>query len=66
MTSAFFFLLFTENGYSFFIIFPAPESKPVQKKKKGKQTTLLKSPPEKDKTNEKTTPSENKAPASKK
>jgi len=41
----------------------SPESKPAQKKKKGKQTTLLQSPPEKEKTNEKTAPSEKNAAA---
>ena len=51
----------------FIIIFPAPESKPAQKKKKGKQTTLLKSPAEKEKlANDKTIPAEKKAPAAKK
>ena len=50
----------------FNVIFLAPESKPAQKKKKGKQTTLLKSPPEKEKTNDKTTPLEKKATAVKK
>ena len=49
----------------FIIVFLAPESKPAQKKK-GKQTTLLKSPPEKEKANDKTTPSEKKANAVKK
>ena len=55
------------------LIFVAPESKPAQKKKKGKQTTLLKTPPGKEKptTDDKTPPEkvqhvEKKLPAAKK
>ena len=34
---------------SLFVLFAAPESKVVQRKKTGKQTTLMKTPPAKDK-----------------
>ena len=47
-----------------FTIFAAPEAKPAQKKKKGKQTTLLKSPSEKENTatDKKVLPEKNAAP----
>ena len=60
------YILF-ENIMPILAIFAAPEAKPAQKKKKGKQTTLLKSPPEKEKqrTDKKMPPEKNDA-ASKK